>query len=362
MWPETSVTRRLGLQHPIIQGPFGGGLSTVRLVAAVSNAGGLGSYGAHLLSPAEIRTLAAEIRRATPQPFALNLWVSDHDPGGLTMSPEEFAANLRLFRPCYEALGIEPPGYPAKITERFEEQIEAVLEARPAVFSFVFGIPSAAILAECRRRGIVTLGAATTVDEAVALEAAGVDWVLATGCEAGGHRPAFLRPAEESLVGTLALVPQVVDRVKLPVIAAGGISDRRGVAAALALGAAAVQLGTAFLVCEESGAAPLHREKILSPEARHTVLSRAFTGRLARFISNDFTTQWDRRTTLPFPLQSWFTGFIKRAAAEQGNPALMSLYAGQGAPLLRHRKAAELMQSLIAEGGDEHNPDTPHSE
>ncbi len=350
-WNETPVTRRLGLKHPIIQGPFGGGLSTVRLVAAVSEAGGLGSYGAHHLSPMEIRDLAAEIRRATSRPFALNLWVSDHDPGGLEMHRASFAKNLKLFQPFYDELGLKKPKYPESFGHRFEEQMEAVLEIRPPVFSFVFGMPSAEILTECRKRGIVTLGAATTLDEAIAVEDAGVDLVLATGFEAGGHRPSFLRSAEESLMGTMALVPQVVDRVKIPVIAAGGIADSRGVAAALTLGASAAQLGTAFLACEESGASAVHRAKLFSAAARDTILSRAFTGRLARFIRNRFIrTMEDRRQTLlPFPMQSWFTSFIKLAAAEQENSELMSLYASQATPLLQHRKAAELMNFLIAD-------------
>ncbi len=348
MWRDTAITRRLGLDYPIIQGPFGGGLSTVGLVAAVSNSGGLGSYGAHLLAPSEIHALAAEIRQATDRPFALNLWVSDHDEGGLEMSAAAFAKSLARFQPFYEELGIAPPTRPEKFTVRFEDQIGAILDARPPVFSFVFGIPSREILFECRKRGIITLGAATTVDEAVAIEQAGVDLVLATGFEAGGHRPAFLRPAEESLVGTLALVPQVVDRVKIPVVAAGGISDGRGVAAALTLGAQAVQLGTAFLACVESGASATHREKIFSPDAHHTVLSRSFTGRLARFIRNQFIERLEHSTPspLPFPLQSWFTGFIKLAAAEHGKSEFMSLYAGQGAPLLRHRSAANLMRAI----------------
>lgn len=353
MWNQTAFTRRLGLQYPIIQGPFGGGLSTVRLLAAVSNAGGLGSFGAHNLSPEEIRSLAPEIRRATARPFALNLWVSDRDPGGLEMNRAEFAENLKRFQPLYDELGVPPPEFPERITHDFADQMEAILEARPPVFSFVFGIPSAAILAECRQRGIVTLGAATTVDEAVAVEAAGVDLVLATGFEAGGHRPSFLRPAEESLLGTLALVPQVVDRVDIPVIAAGSIADGRGVAAALALGASAVQMGTAFLVCEESGTSDLHRAIILGPDAHDTTLSRMVTGRLARFIRNDFIRKMEARgdRPLPFPRQRWFTNFIKRAATEQGKSGLMPLYAGQGAPLLKHRKAAELMASLIADAG-----------
>ncbi len=351
MWKDTPITRRLGLQVPIIQGPFGGGLSTVPLVAQVSEAGGLGSYGAHVLSPGKIREVAAEIRRATPRPFALNLWVSSDDPGAEDMDSVRFAANHEVFRPIYEELGITiPSAYVAEPID-FEAQARAVIEARPAVFSFVFGIPAPEILEACRQVGITTLGAATTAEEAVAVEAAGVDVVLATGCEAGGHRPSFLRPAEESLTGTLALVPQVVDRVKIPVIAGGGIADARGAAAAFALGADAVQLGTAFLACEESGASAAHRERLFSEQAANTKLSRAFTGRLARFIKNRALDEIEARQTsaLPYPLQSWFTGFIKAAATAQGRSELMSLYAGQAAPLLKHRHARELMAALCAE-------------
>lgn len=368
MWNDTPVTRRLGLRYPIIQGPFGGGASTVPLAAAVSNAGGLGSFGAHLLSPTQITDLTTELRRATTGPFALNLWVSNQDEGGDSLSPAAYAASLAVFQPYYDKLGITiPPRYEPD-PWNFEAQVAAVLEARPAVFSFVFGIPRPEILAECRRRNIVTIGAATTVDEAIANEQAGVDIVLATGCEAGGHRPSFLRPAEESLLGTLALVPQIVEQVKIPVIAAGGIANARGAAAAFALGAHAVQLGTAFLACEESGISESHRRQLFSPVAKHTKLSRSFTGRLARFIPNELLNDLEARqkNALPYPLQSWFTGFIKQAAAAQARSDYLSLYAGQGAPLIRHRRAADLMTALVSEleqtfrsaSGAPHHPTT----
>lgn len=350
MWNDNSITRRLGLRYPIIQGPFGGGLSTVTLAATVANAGGLGSYGAHHLAPARIRDVAAELRAATPHPFALNLWVSTHDAGGDAWSADEHAAAIALFQPYYDALGIALPPPFVKDPWTFEEQAAAVIAAKPAVFSFVFGIPGADILEECRRQGIVTLGAATTVAEAVALEEAGVDLVLATGFEAGGHRPSFLRPAEHSLTGTLALVPQVVDRVRVPVVAAGGIAEARGVAAALTLGAQAVQLGTAFLACAESGTHDAHRDRLLSGEARVTRLSRSVTGRLARFLETDILESLQKRqaTPLPFPVQSWFLAPIKAAAAEASRGDLTPLYAGQSAALLRHRRAGELMSSLVA--------------
>jgi nitronate monooxygenase len=351
MWNNTEVTKRLKISYPIIQGPFGGGLSTTKLVSTVSNGGGLGSFGAHNMTPQQIRDVAVEIRGVTKQPFAINLWVADHDGDGHNLSREEFDRNLMRLRPYFQELGLPEPAYPERFGQRFEEQVEAVLEVKPPVFSFIFGIPARAILDECRKQGIVTIGTATTPDEAAALDEAGVDLIVASGFEAGGHRVSFLRPAEESLTGTFALVPQVADRVKAPVIAAGGIADGRGIAAALTLGAQGVQIGTAFLACEESGASHLHRAKLFGDEARYTALTRAFTGRLARGIQNRFMKELKQLepTLPPYPAQSWFTQQLKKTAIEQGRDDLISLWAGQAAPLLRHKKAAELLQTLINE-------------
>lgn len=351
MWNKTEVTKRLKISYPIIQGPFGGGISSTKLLATVSNAGGLGSFGAHHLTAQQIRELATEIRSVTKKPFALNLWVSDHDEEALNFSREEFEQNLARLRPYFQELGVPEPDYPERFGQKFDEQVEAILEVRPPAFSFVFGIPSKEILAECRRLEIVTIGAATTLDEALALEEAQVDLIVASGFEAGGHRPSFLRPAEDSLTGTLALIPQIVDRVKTPVIAAGGIADARGIVAALTLGAQAVQIGTAFLACEESNAGSLHRSKLFADEARYTVLTRIFSGRLARGIKNRLTEELRQfETGMPaYPIQNWFTGQLKNTAIEQGRSDLISLWAGQGAPLLRFKKAEELMRNLVSE-------------
>ena len=351
MWQRNAFTERLGLRYPIVQGPFGSGLSSPALLAAVSDAGGLGSFGMQHLGPEQIRTLGAELHARTERPFNLNLWVSNHDDGGLALSEAQFAQALARFAPYYAALGIEPPAMPARYGWRFEEQVEALLDVRPAVFSFVYGIPSASVLRACRDRGIVTAGAVTTLDEALAMDAAGVDLIVASGMEAGGHRVSFLRSAEDSLTGTLALIPQIVDRVRAPVIAAGGIADGRGVAAALMLGAQGVQIGTAFLACEESGTTPLHREQLFSDAARYTALTRAFSGRLARGIHNEFVDDWRgcESEILPYPIQGWFAGGLRAAALEQNLPGLMSLWSGQAAPLLRHRRASELFSALVRE-------------
>jgi nitronate monooxygenase len=349
MWPDTAATRLLGVRYPIVQGPFGGGLSSPRLTAAVSNAGGLGSFGAQGMAPERIVEIVQEIRGLTGSPFAVNLWVSTEDPGALDTPESRYAAAIEPLAEYFRELELEPPVLPLRRWPGFEEQAAALLDARPPVFSFVFGIPPATVLDQCRDRGIVTIGAATTLDEAVALEKAGVDLVVASGAEAGGHRPSFLRSAEASLTGTFSLVPQVADVVNLPVIAAGGIADGRGVAAALALGADAVQIGTAFLACEESNAPPAHREALLSARGRDTVLTRVFSGRLARGLRNRLAAALETRpeTLLPYPLQSQLVGGLREEAMRRGRLDLVTMWSGQSAPLLRHRRAAELFQDLV---------------
>ena len=351
MTENQDAIARLGIRHPIIQGPFGGGLSTVGLAVTVSNRGGLGSYGAHITAPEDIGALTRELASATSAPFALNLWVSDHDPGGEHLSDEAFERLYPVFAPYFEELGLAKPTPPDRFHHRFDDQIEALLEARPPVFSFVFGIPSKKILEECRRLGIRTMGAATTLAEAEALDAAGVDLIVATGLEAGGHRVSFLKSAEESLTGTFSLVQVAAAHVAAPVIAAGGIVDGRGVRAALTLGAGAAQIGTAFLACAESGTNQAHRDMLFTDAARETALTRSYTGRLARGIRNRWVSEMAARENElpPFPVQSWFFGAIKAAALKAGREDLVSLYAGQSAPNLKHRSAIALMDDLIGD-------------
>jgi nitronate monooxygenase len=347
-WKRTAFAQRLDLQLPIIQGPFGGGLSSVDLAAAVCEGGGLGSFGAHHLSAAQIEQTADAIRARTKRAFALNLWMPFQDSDNPPLSDADFARTVEVFTPYFRELGVPLPARPLRFSPPFAEQIEGIFAARPAVFSFVFGVPSAEILERCRKLDIVTLGAATTVDEAVALAAAGVDMIVASGFEAGGHRVSFLRSAQDSLTGTFALIPQVVDAVDVPVIAAGGIADARGVAAALTLGAHGAQIGTAFLACKESAASQAHRQKLFSADAKRTALTRAYSGRLARGIENRFMHEWkDRQSDIAiYPVQNWFSAQLKAAANAQGRDDLISLWSGQGAPLLRHHDARSLLRAL----------------
>ena len=340
------LTNLVGIEQPIVLGPFGG-LSSVELTAAVSDRGGLGSYGLYGYTPDRILETGTALRAATDRPFALNLWLPYDDSP--EVSADEFDAYATVLEPFYDELGVERPERPDRFLPRFDAQLDAVLEVRPAVVSFVYGVPSAEVVAAAHNRGIAVVGTATTVDEAVALENGGVDAVVATGSEAAGHRVSFLQPAEESLVGTFALVPQVADAVRVPVIAAGGVADRRGVAAAFALGASGVQVGTAFLSTRQSAANDAHRQAIAEVTAQGTVLTRAMSGRLSRGIPNRAIRAIEAGGVIaPFPVQNWLTGRFRAEAGRRGLGELQSLWAGQAAPLAREADADAVFTELAA--------------
>ena len=352
-WTRTAFTRLLGLRYPIVQGPFGGGLSTTELVGAVSSAGGLGSFGANLLQPGELDATITELEQSVDGSFAVNLWIPTKDqPTRIDEGVRR--AGLDLLRDWYAELGVADPelsGDP--LLPDYDQQVGVLLERRPPVFSFVFGIPSAAVLRECRLRAIVTVGAATNLDEGLALEAAGVDVVVASGIEAGGHRPSFLGRASDSL-STGPLTAQLSYKLGVPVVAAGGIADGRGIASAIALGAAGVQLGTAFLATDESGVPEGHRDALLNERARFTTLTRAISGRLARSVRTEFVDSLagKDREIPDYPQQLWLTAPLRAHGAAAGNAEVLSLWAGQGASLLRERTSASvLMERLVEDTG-----------
>jgi nitronate monooxygenase len=350
MWNQTKITELLGIRYPILLGPMGGNFSTPELLASVSNAGGLGSFGAYTLSPEEILEADKAIKSKTDKPYNINLWVSDVDER-LNGYPAESLDKVKtLFKPYFDELSIPLPDLDTNIASKFEKQVEVIFKIRPAVFSFIFGIPSKEILDECRRLGIKAVGAATTLDEALALEEANVDVIVAAGFEAGGHRPSFLRPAHDSLIGTFSLIQHLKAKIKTPVIASGGIADGKGIAAALTLGADAVQLGTAFLATDESNATAVHKAKLFSGEAKYTVLSKSLTGRLGRLIRNRISEEISYETdVLPFPLQTRLMGALRTAAMEQDKTDMINFWSGQNAVNLKYNKAADLMASLIEE-------------
>jgi len=352
-WNENRLTAKLGIDYPLIQGPLGG-LSSQKLTAAVSNFGGLGSFGAHGLSPEAIKEMIAEIRSLTSKPFAMNLWISMEDEGARTSDVNAFIRSLAPLAAHLAAVGAPRPEYKPYSSMRFEDQARVLLDEEVPVFSFIYGIPPQEILDECRAKHIVTIGTATTPEEGAALQEAGVDAIVASGFEAGGHRGSFLRAAGDSLTGTFSLVPQIADKVDVAVIAAGGIADARGIVAALALGAEAVQMGTAFLACEESGASLLHRQALREKKAGHTALTKGFTGRLARGIHNRLLEELNREGTaiLPYPLQRKLIRNLAIPAEAAGRSDLLPLWAGQSANLLACTDVTAFLTSLVEDASE----------
>jgi nitronate monooxygenase len=337
----------LSLAHPVVLAPLGGGPSTPELVATVSNAGGFGFLGAPYLSPEQIRDAARRIRSLTPRPFGVNLFAG----GWSTDRPADEAAALSFLAGYHARLGLAPPTLPDVPADPFPAQLEAVLEARPAAFSFTFGVPPASAMQELRAREILVFGTATCVREVELLVAAGVDGILAQGAEAGGHRGTFAASLEEGLVPTLRLVREIRRVAPLPVIGTGGIMDGRDIRAVLDAGAVAAQLGTAFLACPESGASPAYKRALLSAGKDATVLTRAFSGRWARGLANEVTAAGGARpeAILPYPAQNQLTRAMRQAAAQKGEAGLLSLWAGQGVGRIRSLPAADLVRALVGE-------------
>ncbi len=348
---RSSFASRLGISIPIIQAPMAGGGDTVELVAAVSNAGGLGSIGAAYLTPDQIIERGRAVRAATSRPFAINLFAPMNAP---TASDDQQKRAVEAMLPFYNELGIAPPSGQAKASSNFQDQLAACLETDAAGFSFTFGLlPSDAIQA-IKSKGPVLMGTATTVAEGKALVDLGVDAVVAQGSDAGGHRGTFATNFASGMVGTMSLVPQIADAVHVPVIASGGIMDGRGIAAAFSLGAEAVQMGTAFLTCAEAGVAEAYKDAILNASEDQTRITRAFSGRPARGIANRVLTSMETRedAILPFPLQNALTRPMRTESTRQNRADYLSLWAGQGVRLARRTKASELVARLWEETQD----------
>jgi nitronate monooxygenase len=335
------------LAFPLIQAPMLG-ISTRALALAVCNAGGLGSFAAAGSAPAGLEEEAAALRSAADgRPFAINLFVLRD------AAPDTAGARraMELLAPWRAELGLPPQALPNRFAEPFADQFAALLRAAPPVASFTFGVLTAEEVAALHARDCWVIGTATTVAEALAWQAAGADAICAQGFEAGGHRGHFLADVEESLVGTMALVPQVRAAVPLPVIAAGGIMDGAGIAAALALGASAVQLGTAFLLAHEAATSPAARGAIAEAPHDATRLTRAFSGRHARGIANRFMREMaEVADNLPaYPVQNALTAELRAAAAKAGRADMLSLWAGQGVRSARAMPAAALVAALMHE-------------
>lgn len=359
-WIHTALTERLAIRYPIIQAPMAGGPGTPQLVAAVSNAGGLGCLAGGYLHAESLRQVIAEVRALTDQPFAVNL--SAAHPA--KPDPVRIARAHELLAPFRAELGLPPEPPPLPELPGFDEQLDVILEAEVPVLSFVFGTPDAAYLALLREAGITLLGAATHLLEGIVLEESGVDFIVAQGAEAGGHRSAFVGHPEQGLVGAMTLTPVLAKHITVPIITAGGIMDGRGIAAAHMLGAVGVQMGTAFLACPESGAHPAYKALLSQGSEIATILTRVFTGRYGRVLRNRLVNALHaHEAELPgFPLQLFLTQDLRQAAAERGLTDFMALWAGQGCHLCEDRPAAELVAAWVEQattllgGGERQEP------
>ena len=351
MWQDRRFLDLVGIEIPIVQAPMAGSVSS-EMVVAVSEAGGLGSLPCAMLNAEQIRTELGIIRQRTARPINVNFFC--HAPPQRDARRE--AAWKERLAPYYAELGIDPDAQPSgSVRAPFDDAMcDAVLEFRPEVVSFHFGLPDQRLLRRVKESGAKVLSSATSVAEARALEAQGCDAIIAQGYEAGGHRGMFLTDDIASQAGTMALVPQVVDAVGVPVIAAGGIGDGRGIVAALALGAAAVQIGTAYLFCPEAKVGAAHRAALKGANESATVLTNVFTGRPARGIVNRIVREVGpmSQDAPAFPLAATGVGPLRSKDEAAGSGDFTPLWSGQAAALGRELPAGELTRTLASEASE----------
>lgn len=346
---RTPLCEALGLRTPIIQAPMAGGPSTPALVAACTKAGALGSFGHAYTQPEGMRKDVAAVRAQTDAPININLFAAPLPPA---IAAEAQQAAITALAPYYEEVGLPPPAPVAPpFAPELERQLDTVMELRPAVVTLHLGNIDVERIRAFQRAGIRVGTSATCVAEAQEAEARGIDFIVAQGAEAGGHRGTYLREPFDAMTGTFAIVRMLVRAVRTPVVAAGGIMDGAGIAAALALGAQAAQLGTAFLPCAESGAPAIHKRLLLEAREDTTLVTTRFSGKPARGLANRYIRETTDRAAahLPFPAQNMLAGKLRAKAAQDGNPDFIAMWAGQAAPLARALPAAELIAALEAE-------------
>ena len=345
---STALSKRLGLKVPIFQAPMAG-VTTPELVLAVGKAGALGGFGFAFTEPEALKAAVEKVRAAADVPIHINLFVERQAP---EPTPEQLRAATAAIAPAFEALGVP---IPQKLKPPFcpglSAQIEMVLSLRPTVLSFHFNPFAPEVIRDAKKLNILVGGSATTPEEAQQIEALGADFIIAQGAEAGGHRGTFFSSYEAGMIGSLALIRVIVKRCRLPVVAAGGIMDGAGLAAVLALGAQAAQMGTAFLACPESGAPVQHKRALLNLRENGTVITRAFTGRPARGIRNRFIEHAERNPgpILQFPAQLKLTAGLRTESNRQGTAEYVALWAGQGYPLATDESVATLISRWASE-------------
>ncbi|HDX9577868.1 TPA: nitronate monooxygenase [Bacillus pseudomycoides] len=332
------VCEKLQITYPIIQAGMAGTVVTPELVAAVSNSGGLGTLGAGYMSSEQIRHAVRAIRQLTDQPFAVNLFITND----IQMDEQEVEEAQHLLQPIREQLQLEIVKKTMQLPESYKEQLKVLIEENVPVFSFTFDTPAREEIDLLKRHGIKMIGTATNVAEGKVLAHLGVDIIVGQGSEAGGHRGTFLGKEQDSMIGTTALIPQLVDAIPhIPIVAAGGIMDGRGVVAAYALGAEGVQMGTAFLTCYESAANKAHKEAIIKSTDQSTTMTR----------QNSFIEQLkNKEEKFPaYPIQNALTTEIRQAAVNQNNYEYMSLWAGQASSLAQVEEAEHIIMRVVKE-------------
>lgn len=347
---KNDLTEKLNICYPIIQAPMAGGITTTELVTTVSLNGGLGMIGAGYMNPEQLKVQIEKVKEKTDT-FGVNLFV----PEAFHVEESEVQEAKLLLQPIRDMLQVPDEGSTVPTNEssreNFHDQLQVIIDEKVPICSFTFGIPEKEVIEKLKENGTILIGTATTVEEALEIERQGMDIVVVQGSEAGGHRGNFNGETENSLIGLMSLIPQVVDRIRLPVIAAGGIMDARGLVASLCLGAQAVQMGTAFMLTEESGTNPSHQDAILQAEESDTTLTRVFSGKYARGIKNDFITllEKDEAKLPPFPIQNTLTQSIREIASSENNPAYMSLWCGQSPRLAKKQTVAELIDRITSD-------------
>jgi len=346
MWKDKRLIELLEIEHPIIQAPMAGA-STPHMAAASANAGCLGSLGCAMMSADVYNKTYIETRSLTNRSLNMNFFCHKEPE----IDSRKVAQAEAKLKPYYDELGIET--MPETVPTHFTfggEVAEAVLKNAPNIVSFHFGLPEQGIVNSLKQKGVKILCSATTVSEAKDLEARGVDAIIAQGWEAGGHHGFYLKDKTAG-IGTMALVPQLVDAVSVPVVAAGGIADGRGIAAALALGASGVQIGTAFLTCEESAVPQVHQDSLMDSDGSNTALTKVFSGRSARGIQNRYYEQvTEIEEDLPdFPLMNTLTAPLRKASGSRNSPDFIVQWSGQAVGLSRRTTTSELIDAFIKE-------------
>ncbi len=346
-WRNRRLLDQFGIQHPVLLAPMAGA-TNADMVVRVSNAGGMGGLGAAGLKPDKLRQVVRDIKAGTELPFQVNLFAADTEHPA---TPAVIRPGLRdRLEGYHREMGLQALPEPGGLFGPAMEQLDVLLEEQVPVISFHFGVDQATV-AHIHAAGAQVICSATTVAEARTLAAAGVDAIIAQGAEAGGHRGTFQGDYRDALIGTLALVPQIKDAVNVPVIAAGGIMDARGLVAALALGASAVQMGTAFLGCRETPITEAWRQQLFSNEADQLVVTSVLSGKPARGIRNRYITELEAldEVMLPYPLQYSLSGALRASAQAQNNPDFLAMWSGQGIGLLQETTIEALMKSLVTD-------------